>query len=301
MKNDYASALRASERVAWKLDDVFSEASGLDFSRPFLPETLVDSAALHWLAPAERRTLNQIRAHGYLSIFGLVEEFILPFVMQRLQVRSDAEMTEQRALLAFAAEEAKHIELFRRFRQVFSQGFGQACEVIGPASAIKEHVLAHSELGVGLLVLHIEWMTQRHYVEMIRDDAEVEPSFRRLLHEHWKEECQHARIDSFIVESVAKAASEQERERAFREYLSLLAFFDAGLAQQTALDLKSFQLATQRSLSEAEAAHFSAVQQQSQRRTYLGSGVNHAQLRATVERIYPAGLPALRECSALYA
>ena len=300
MKNNYASALSASERVAWKLDDVFNQDAVLDFSQPFLPETLVDSAPLTWLSATERRTLNQIRAHGYLSIFGLVEEFILPFVMQRLQARASAEMPERRALLGFAAEEAKHIELFQRFKTVFRKGFGHACDVMGPASDIQAHVLAHSELSVGLLVLHIEWMTQWHYVEMVRDDGELEPNFRRLLHEHWKEESQHARIDGFIVEALAEAATEQERERAFREYLSLLAFLDAGLKQQVVFDRSAFERATRRALSDAEAAQFMRVQQQAQRRTYLGSGVNHPQLRATVERIYPQGARALRESSELY-
>ena len=33
------------------------------------------------LSERERLTLNHIRAHEYLSLFGLVEEFILPFVL----------------------------------------------------------------------------------------------------------------------------------------------------------------------------------------------------------------------------
>ncbi len=38
------------------------------------------SQLLGFLSAREKLLLNHIRAHGYLSMFGLVEEFILPFI-----------------------------------------------------------------------------------------------------------------------------------------------------------------------------------------------------------------------------
>ena len=67
----YNSTAAASERVAWRLDDVLTEDDRFDFSRPFLPERLVGARELTFLSPDERIVLNQIRAHGYLTLFGL--------------------------------------------------------------------------------------------------------------------------------------------------------------------------------------------------------------------------------------
>ncbi|HYO93501.1 MAG TPA: hypothetical protein VER33_03270 [Polyangiaceae bacterium] len=300
MENKYEAALRISERVTWNLNDVLPEDAKLDFGQPFLPEALVGARGLEFLSDPERRTLNQIRAHGYLCAFGLIEEFILPFVLERLQARVDGEMSETRALLAFAGEEAKHIELFRRFRRVFERGFAHRCEVIGPASAIREHVLGHSQLGVGLLVLHIEWLTQHHYLAMVRNEGGLEPSFRKLLHEHWVEECQHARIDGWIVEAVAAAASEEERARAFADYVKLLSFLDQGLSQQVDLDLDAFERAA-RPLRAEERVQFRAAQWQSQRRTFLGLGVAHPRLRAAAENVHAASGGVLNELGRMYA
>jgi hypothetical protein len=301
MTQNYESTLHASQRVNWSLDDVLASDASLDFERPFLPETLARSQELAFLDPTERRTLNQIRAHGYLATFGLVEEFILPFVVDRLQERIAAALPEQRSLLAFASEEAKHIALFRRFGEVFERGFGRRLEVIGPADAIRAHVLGHSELGVGLLILHIEWMTQKHYIEMVRDDGDLEPNFKRLLHKHWLEESQHARIDGWVVDAIADKASPEERARGLSDYVALLDFIDKGLGRQVELDAEALAAATGRVLNDRERDEFTRVQHAAQRATYLGAGVTHPNLRAAVERVFPAGLAQLDELARRYS
>ncbi|MBH63586.1 MAG: hypothetical protein CL569_14290 [Alphaproteobacteria bacterium] len=118
---DFQNVLSASERVHWRVEDLIGEGKQLDFDKPFMPESLVRTGLLGFISSREKRTLNQIRGHGYLHLFGLVEEFILPFVLDHARAR---------ALLGFAAEEAKHIHLFKRFREDFMQGFGAECEVI---------------------------------------------------------------------------------------------------------------------------------------------------------------------------
>jgi hypothetical protein len=300
MNQDYQSTLRASEQVAFRMDDVLAPDAELDFGSAFLPEALARVEELSFLRASERRMLNQIRARGYLATFGLVEEFILPFVIERLVARSDADMTEVRALLTFANEEAKHIALFRRFEEVFDRGFGHRCAVIGPAEAVREHVLGHGELGVGLLVLHIEWMTQQHFLDMVRGETTLEPSFRRLLHQHWLEECQHARIDGFIVEAVAAAASPEERERGFRDYVALLEFLDAGLAQQVEHDRAALEAAMGRELSETDRTELARVQLAALRATFIGSGVRHPRLRSAVANVWPAGLEQLEALGRFY-
>src|SRR5262249_1788540 len=151
----------------------------------------------------EKRLLNQIRGHAYLCIFGLVEEFILPFVLDQARPYINGEDYHARALLEFANEEAKHIHLFRLFREEFRKGFKAQCDVIGPAEAIAKHVLAHPALSVALVILHIEWMTQRHFVDSVRDDSGLDPRFKDLLKHHWMEEMQHAQLDSLMIEAMA--------------------------------------------------------------------------------------------------
>ena len=58
-----------------------------------------------------------------------------------------------RALLQFAGEETKHIQLFKRFREEFEQGFGTQCAVTGPPEEIARAVLAHDPLTVAAFAL----------------------------------------------------------------------------------------------------------------------------------------------------
>jgi hypothetical protein len=181
----YDAVLASSQKAAWQLDDVLPETADLDFARPFLPEAFARSGAAAGLDQAERLVLNQIRGHEYLAMFGLVEEFILPFVLDHARPLLNGDDYRVRALLQFAGEEAKHIQLFRRFRQTFRRGFGEEIAVIGPAEEIAAAIHAHDPLAEALVVLHLEWMTQAHYLGSVRDDSGLEPLFRSLLKHHW--------------------------------------------------------------------------------------------------------------------
>lgn len=283
------------------LDDVLSEGASFEFDRPFLPEALAGERALSFLTRDEQRALNQIRGHGYVCLLGLLEEFILHFVLERLTAQLDAELAESDALMGIAVEEAKHIELFRRFRRCFERGFGARCEVVGPARAMREQVLGRSELGVGLLVLHIEWMTEQHDLDRLQDDTSLEPSFARLLHQHWLDEREHARIDGRLIESLAARASPGQRAQAFADYVGLLAFLEQGLDRQVELDREALERAIGRELGAAERERLRDVQRQAQWRTFLGSGVTHPRLRAAVEAVYRPGRSSLDVLAARYA
>src|SRR3712207_3926222 len=164
---NFADVLAVSTRSAWQIEDVLPSGATLDFSRNFMPEKLARTEAAPALSAPEKRLLNQIRGHEYLSIFGLVEEFILPFVLDHARSRLDHDDARVRALLNFAGEEAKHIQLFRLFHQRFLESFATHCAVIGPPEAVAAEVLQHDPLAVALLILHIEWMTQAHYLDSV--------------------------------------------------------------------------------------------------------------------------------------
>ena len=280
----------AQAPAAWQIGDVLPEGAALDLGRQFLPEALARTGDISFLSPAERRTLNQIRGHEYLSLFGLLEAFILPFVLGQARAPrggSDGGAGD-RALIQFAAEEAKHILLFDRFHDLFAEAFGTHCDVIGPAEAIARDILAHDPLSIALMILHIEWMTQRHYVDSVRDNRDLDPLFRSLLRHHWIEEARHAQLDIVIVETLARGRSAAEIEDAIEGYFDICAYLDAGLRTQTAFNLDAFERATGRALSEEQRAQLSIEQHQALRWTYLGSGMTHPQFLASLGAISPS-------------
>jgi hypothetical protein len=283
----YSASLAASQKVNWRIEDVIGGDKQLDFSKPFLPESLARIESLDFLSADEKRTLNQIRANAYLCIFGLVEEFILPFVMDHARLQLQGDDYRVRALLQFAGEEAKHIQLFKRFREEFEKGFGSSCAVIGPPEAIAQAVLAHDSLAVAITILHLEWMTQRHYIDSVQDNQALDPQFKSLLKHHWMEEAQHARMDTIVVAALAEGRTPQQIEAAVAEYLEIGAFIDDGLKQQVEFDLEAFQRVTGRELTLPERERFTAAQTQANRWTYLGSGMTHPIFLATLGDLMP--------------
>ncbi|HKY28378.1 MAG TPA: hypothetical protein VJM12_10615 [Pyrinomonadaceae bacterium] len=296
----YQSVVSASEVMRWRIDDIIGGDKRLDFSKPFMPESFARLEPLGFLTDEEKLTLNQIRGNTYLCIFGLVEEFILPFVLDHARPQLAGDDYRVRALLQFASEEAKHIQLFKRFRQEFQDGFGTECQVIGPAEAIAKAILGHDPLGVAITTLHIEWMVQKHYVDSIKDDQELDPQFKSLLKHHWMEEVQHAKLDTLMVESLAAGRTEEQIMKAVEEYIEIGGFIDAGLKQQVEFDLDSFERATGRELTDAEKEKFRTVQLQANRWTYLGSGMTHERVLQTLESLTPKARQRIESISSLF-
>jgi hypothetical protein len=285
----YQAALAASERIGWRVEDIIGGEKRLDFAKPFMPGSLAQVKQLSFLTTDEQRTLNQIRGHEYLAMFGLVEEFILPYVVDHARSQLSGDDYRVRALLQFAGEEAKHIHLFKRFRQEFEAGFGNKCDFIGPAEDVKRFVLSHSPLGVAIAILHIEWMTLKHYIEGVKDNQDLDPQFKSLLKHHWLEESQHTKLDTLIVEALAEAATEKEIDQAFQEYADIGGFLDNGIKQQTEFNVESFVQATRRNLSKSEREAMTAAVLKGMRWTYLGTGMTHPNFLTTVGQISPEG------------
>jgi hypothetical protein len=285
---NFSDVLASSVKAAWQVEDVLPAGARLDFGRRFMPETLARTDAIAFLSDGEKRVLNQIRGHEYLTIFGLVEEFILPFVLDHARPQLNGDDHRVRALLNFASEEAKHIHLFKLFHQRFAEAFGTPCEAIGPAEAIAAEVLSRDPLSVALVILQIEWMTQSHYVGSVRDDGDLDPLFKSLLKHHWIEEAQHAKLDTLIVEALADDRGEAGIMAAIDGYLEICAFLDGGLAAQTRLNIDAFERATGRNLGDQRREHLQAQQHQALRWTYLGSGMVHPKFTATLAGLSPA-------------
>lgn len=293
----YQETLAASVKANWRIEDIIGAGKRLDFTKSFMPESLARVEALDFLSREEKILLNQIRGYGYLYTFGLVEEFILPFVLDHVRPHLDEDDYRTRALLQFASEEAKHIHLFKKFGEEFNAGFVTDCDTIGPPEEIARAVLSHSALGVAVAILGIEWMTQKHYVESVRDDEDLDPQFKSLLRHHWMEEAQHTKLDALMVQALTDNLSDKEIEKGFSDYAAIGALLDGGFLQQVEFDMQALQRAAGRRFSEAEQEQFRATQRQALRWTFLGSAMTHPKFLQTVDEIDPGARKQIEEMS----
>ena len=294
---NYQETLAASAKANWRIEDIVGGDKHLDFSKPFMPESLARVQLLDFLSKEEKILLNQIRGYGYLYTFGVVEEFILPFVLDHARPHLNEDDYRTRALLQFASEEAKHIHLFRKFAEEFKAGFVTDCETIGPPEEIGKAVLSHSPLGVALVILGIEWMTQKHYLESVRDDGDLDPQFKSLLRHHWMEEAQHTKLDTLMVQALTDNRSEVEIEKGISDYAAIGALIDSGIPQQVKFDMQALQRAAGRNFSRPEQDQFYTIQRQAQRWTYLGSAMTHPNFLQTVGEISPDARTQIEEMS----
>ena len=296
---NYEATLASSLRAQWQLDDVLRADQDLDFSRNFMPESLSRTAAISSLNPFEQRTLNQIAAHQYLAIFGVVEEFILPFLLDHARPHLLDDDWRVRALLNFASEEAKHIHLFKRYHAAFVRGFPVECEMIGPSEAIGAEILRHDPLAVALVILMIEWMTQQHYLGSIKDDGDLDPLFKSLMKHHWMEESQHAKLDTLIVDALAEGRTEEEIQSAIDEFFEIGEFLDNGLKAQAAFNLDALEKVLGRKIE--NRAEIEAQQHQAARWTYVGSGMVHERFVATLKDISARAAERIAEAAPVFA
>ena len=296
---NYEATLASSLRAQWQLDDVLRADQELDFSRNFMPESLARTAAVTSLNPFEQRVLNQISAHQYLAIFGVVEEFILPFLVDHARPALRGDDWRIRALLNFASEEAKHIHLFKRYHDAFVRGFPVECQLIGPSEAIGAEILRHDPLAIGLVILMIEWMTQQHYLGSIRDDGDLDPLFKSLMKHHWMEEAQHAKLDTLIVDALAEGRTEAEIDKAIDQFFEIGAFLDAGLKQQAEFNLDALEMAIGRKVE--NRAEIIEQQHQAARWTYVGSGMVHERFIATLKTLPGRAAERIAEAAPVFA
>ena len=296
---NYEATLSSSLKAQWQLDDVLREDQELDFSRNFMPESLARTGAISSLNAFEQKVLNQISAHQYLTIFGVVEEFILPFLLDHARPHLLNDDWRVRAILNFASEEAKHIHLFKRYHAAFVRGFPVECEMIGPSEAIGAEVLRHDPLAVGLVILMIEWMTQQHYLGSIKDDGDIDPLFKSLMKHHWVEEAQHAKLDTLIVDALAEGRTEEEIDAAIDEFFEIGGFLDNGLKAQAAYNLDALEKVIGRKLE--NRAEIEEQQHQAARWTYIGSGMVHERFKATLLNISANAAARMAEAAPVFA
>ncbi len=284
----YADCLKNSLKSAWSVEDCF-QGRKLDFSKRFLPNRVAGVNDIGCLNEDEKRTLNQIRGNSYCHIFAFVEDFIIPMVLDHAREDVYGDETRLRYLLRFAEEETKHQDMLKRAMDQIEAGLGISCGVIQGREQVAEVVLGKSRLAALLLTSLIEWFTQLHYLEHVRDDEELDELFRDILKFHWIDESQHAKADSLLMDEIAGALSEEEREGAVDELLDLGMAIDGLLAQQIDMDIEALAGATGRTFSEDEKEEIQSHQRRAYRWTFLVSGLEHPNFVKIVNELTDAG------------
>jgi P-aminobenzoate N-oxygenase AurF len=284
----YDQVLDGSVRNAWTVDECFG-GRDFDFGKSFVPERIAGVSGITCLSDDEKRMLNQIRGNSYCHIFAFVEEYIVPMVMDSARSDVYGDETRLRSLLRFAEEETKHQEMMDRACRQFAAGFGVDCGLVPGRESVAEVVLSTSRLTALLLTSMIEWFTQLHYTEHVRDGAELDGLFRDLLRFHWIDESRHARLDSLLIEEVGRTLTPAERERAVDELLELGGAIDGLLAQQIELDIETLERASGRSFTDAERDEIRAHQQRTYRWTFIVSGLEHPKFVRIVEQLTTEG------------
>lgn len=298
---DYESCIRNSEKVSWRLDDVLPPGTKLDFQRPFLPAALAGVDPPDFLPTVEGLRLNQLTGNAYVNLFAFVEEYILALAVQLAQAEMFGDRQAIRALVRFAEEEAKHQSLFHRYSEAFRDGFGAPCEVLGSASAVAGVILGKTPIAVLLTTLHIELMTQAHYVESVRDNASIDPLFASLLHHHWLEEAQHARIDALELDKLLDHATPEQIAQGVEQYLSVLEAFDGLLRQQAEMDLRALNAHSGRPLPPEQAERVVRSQHRGYRRTFLVAGMTNKAFADIVKKMSADGAAQVTAHAATFA
>jgi hypothetical protein len=284
----YDACLRGSVTNAWTVEDCF-RGRDFDFDKPFLPDRIAGVDAIGCLTADEKRLLNQIRGNSYCHIFAFVEEYIVPLVIDGARTDVYGDETRLWALLRFAEEEVKHQEMLRRASEQIQAGFGVACGLVPGREAVAQVVLDASPLTALLLTSMIEWFTQLHYTEHVRDGAELDELFRDILRFHWIDESRHARLDSLLIDEIAGELTADEREQAIDRLLDLGGAVDGLLAQQIELDVDALQQVAGRTFTDDERDEIRTHQRRAYRWTFLVSGLRHPNFVRIVEQLTADG------------
>lgn len=270
----YSRALANAYKVNWRIEEVLG-GRRFDPSKRWLPLRLSGAPFASSLNQDERRKLTHVEMASYAHLFAYVEEFIAPKVTELSQdFRIDRREVFD-ALANFAAEEVKHMNMFRRLRDRVNEGLGFEPRLLGDEAETARYVLSKNSGAVLLLTAAIEWLTQLHYTEAFAGDAEVDPFTKHVFKAHWLEESQHAQMDHLETLRAFGPMGPAERDRAIDDLIELVGAVDGLLRVQTGYDVENLSRYLGRELAPAEKDDVEEAVLRAKRWTFLESGVTH--------------------------
>ena len=114
-------------------------------------------------------------------------------------------------------------------------------------------ILQHPLLSRFLILLALEWGTQRHYVESVREPI-ADPVYVDVLRAHWVEEAQHTKWDTVEIARLANGASVEELGEAFDHVLGIGQLIDATFAGQVDAEIETLRRVGGRAFADEEIA-----------------------------------------------
>lgn len=247
----------------------------LDLSRAFLPEALAGLAAVRGLDDDDRRRMNQIRAASYLHIFDQLETCLADAA--RAQGTRDVDARDTLVPL-LRLDSFDHNELFRSFERAFEKSFPVAPKLV-PRPADLDEILSDAvPLSLLIVALHLKLVTQQHYLACVRGDESLEPTFVKVLKEHWAMECGRSRSASstLAIQHALAAALPGRIPAALRDYRRIMFTCDDVLRRQSELDVETLEEAREGKLALADRQPVLDAQFAALRKTFITFGIVNA-------------------------
>jgi hypothetical protein len=292
---DYPSIIAASERVAWTVDSIF-DGRRFDPSGSIVPSSWVGADQLAFLSDRDQLVLNHCRAFSYVHLLGNFEEFAPVHLADVVQQNRHADRAQLRALVRFADEELKHQQLFLRAERVLEESCGHAfARYFDPekttVAELTTAMFEHWSLPIFLMVLALEWGTQRHYVESVRDlsSGNVDPLYVDLLKAHWLEEAQHIKCDRLEIARLADEVDSTELARVFDDVLALGALVDVAFAGQAECEIDTLEAVRGRSFTDVELRTLHMTLRRSLSGILAGVGLGHPSFVQVARELSPEG------------
>jgi len=195
---------------------------------------------LDFLSADEQRFLSQIQGRTYANIFGLVERFIGPKILEVSREHWLGDQTAFEALVRFTDEELKHQDLFRRIERLAAEQMPPGYSFLPQPNEVASVVLGKSTWAVLALTCHIELFVLSHYRQSIDPDAELSALYKDVFFFHAREEAQHAILDELEWKRENVKISAEERDRAVDDLIGLVAAVDGILQVQAQSDAAYF-------------------------------------------------------------
>jgi hypothetical protein len=291
---DHAAIMAAAARVEWTVDGVFRERV-FDASRPLVPATWVGTGALSFLDAHQQLVLNHCRAFSYVHLLGNYEDFIVVH-LDGMVAHRPHEAVQARAMAHFGADERKHQQLFLRAEAVLERScghaFGRYFDAEGRhVAALTAAILRFPLLSRFLVLLALEWGTQRHYVESVRDAAgeRSDPLYVDVLRAHWAEEAQHTKWDTLAIADLARESDAEDLRGAFDDVPRIGGVIDATFAGQARAEIDTLERVTARRLPDPERATLQRALHDSLAAIVTGVALSHPRFAKVARELSAEG------------
>jgi hypothetical protein len=269
----YAKCVEVSKRIRWDIERDVIRGRKFDVSKKYLPDGLSMAPSLEFLGKDEKRLVSQIQGRTYANIFGLVERYIGP---KMLEISKDHWLGDQvalEALVRFTDEELKHQELFRRIEAMIAPAMPAGYTFLPEPNAVASAVLSKCTWAVLALTCDIELFTQAHYRQSIEPDRDLSDLWKDVFLFHWKEESQHAILDELEWQRENAKLTPAQRDQAVSDLIDLVAAVDGILQVQAKADTDYFLRVCGRTFDKAQVQKLGDTMLKAYRWQYIGSGV----------------------------